>query len=526
MTAKDDGDGIPWDQPLELVKILNAPAVVRIKKWKDVGLELGVKEYVLDRIDRDCRGRTNDCKREMFSHWLKTELQPSWKKVSRALKRARKMLEGACELEKRKKHIDMEESKALDAIGQLKGSLKVMDNLNANILDNQTKLADEWKKQKRKLNLSQTKWKREDMKWEEGAERRQQIMEVLETHILKESQFVKHFLQEKGLSVNLSDQDVKCYLHKDILEKEIARSKQMRSRYQSLQKHHEELRCLLDALYKGNKQTETYLTEVYTETMKLLEEVGLIPNTDFQQQLKNLENTLKDCKKAVKTCDQALREAQNQLRNCGNQLTKFSKSFGEVVEHMEKVIKRWEKSWDVVIVSEAVEVWYVRVAVLVATLVAVKVAVKAAVKVPVAVAVAVAVAVLVALLNLQLIIPDDAPLVFILPLAFLLVFILSLVFLIVILYYILVLLYYILVYILVLLYYILVYILVLLYHVLIAIPYLPQMTVAIIIVVGPLMYYIYSLKTKIRTLGICKEAVECAKQECEELSKTLVTDTC
>ena len=467
MTAKDDGDGIPWDQPLELVNILNVPAVVRIKKWKDLGLELGVKEYVLDRIDRDCRGRTNDCKREMFNHWLKNELQPSWEIVSHALKRARKMLEGACELEKRKKHIDMEESRALDAIGQLKGSLKVMDNLNANILDNQTKLADEWKKQKRKLNLSQTKWKTEDMKWEEGAERRQQIKEVLETHVLKESQFVKHFLQEKGLPVNLSDQDVKCYLRKDILEKEMARSKQMRSRYQSLQKHCEELRCLLDALYKGNKQTEKYLTEVYTETMKLLEEVGLTPKTDFQQQLKNLENTLEDCKTAVKICDQALKEVQNQLINCGNQLTKFRKS---IVEVMEKVIKRWEKLWYLVVVSEAVEVWYVHVLV----------------------------AVLVALLSLWLIIPDNELFVFIL-----------VVFLIELLYYILLLPYY---------------ILVLLYHVLIAIPYLPQITVAIIVVVGPLMYY--SLKTKIRTLWICKEAVECAKQECEELSKTLVTDTC
>ena len=61
-----DGGGIPWDEPLELVNILNAPAVVRTNDWKDVGLELGIQKHVLDRIDRDCRGLINDCKREMF----------------------------------------------------------------------------------------------------------------------------------------------------------------------------------------------------------------------------------------------------------------------------------------------------------------------------------------------------------------------------------------------------------------------------------------------------------------------------
>ena len=90
-----DGGGIPWDEPLELVNILNAPAVVRTNEWKDVGLELGVEKYVLDRIDRDWRGLINDCKREMFDYWLKNGFQPSWDKVSRAVNTARRRLDGA-----------------------------------------------------------------------------------------------------------------------------------------------------------------------------------------------------------------------------------------------------------------------------------------------------------------------------------------------------------------------------------------------------------------------------------------------
>ena len=92
--GEDDG-GIPWDEPLELRNILNAPAVVRTNDWKDVGLELGVEKHVLDRIDKDFRGQINDCKREMFSYWLEDDLQASWKKVSGAVNTARRRLDGA-----------------------------------------------------------------------------------------------------------------------------------------------------------------------------------------------------------------------------------------------------------------------------------------------------------------------------------------------------------------------------------------------------------------------------------------------
>ena len=93
--GEGDGGGIPWDEPLELVNILNAPAVERTNEWKDVGLELGVEKHVLDRIDKDFRGLINDCKREMFDYWLKNGLHPSWDNVSRAVNTARRRLDGA-----------------------------------------------------------------------------------------------------------------------------------------------------------------------------------------------------------------------------------------------------------------------------------------------------------------------------------------------------------------------------------------------------------------------------------------------
>ena len=239
----DDGD-IPWDQPLELRNILNAPAVVRTNAWKDVGLELGVEEHELDRIGRDCRGLINDCKREMFSYWLKNDLQTSWEKVSGAVRKVKKRLEGARIMKESKECVEKEGNKALNAIIQVKKSLEMMDDMNRNIVDNQNKLED-LKEQKGKWKSSQTQWKREDEEWEGGAERRQQTREALEAHNLQESQFVKRFLREKELSENLSDEEVECYLRKDLLEKELARSKQMRSRHQQAQKHRREVKHLL-----------------------------------------------------------------------------------------------------------------------------------------------------------------------------------------------------------------------------------------------------------------------------------------
>ena len=67
MAGRERND-IPWDQPLELRNILNAPAVVRTNDWKDVGFQLGVEEHELERIDIECRGKINKCKREMFGY--------------------------------------------------------------------------------------------------------------------------------------------------------------------------------------------------------------------------------------------------------------------------------------------------------------------------------------------------------------------------------------------------------------------------------------------------------------------------
>ena len=138
-----DGDDIPWDEPLELRNILNASAVVKITKWKDVGLELGVEKHVLEIIDQDCRGITNDCKREMFSHWLENDCQPSWDKVNRAVNLVRNRLEEGSRLEEIIKSLKsdvnslgrFDEAEKQDLIRQLTELTNIMRECTAPIDD-------------------------------------------------------------------------------------------------------------------------------------------------------------------------------------------------------------------------------------------------------------------------------------------------------------------------------------------------------------------------------------------------------
>ena len=59
--------------------------------WMNLGLNLGIKQPTLNRIDKQERGDINDCKREMLSAWLrwKDNVQevglPSWKRLLDAM---------------------------------------------------------------------------------------------------------------------------------------------------------------------------------------------------------------------------------------------------------------------------------------------------------------------------------------------------------------------------------------------------------------------------------------------------------
>ena len=210
----------------------------------------------------------------MFSYWLEDDLQASWEKVSGAVKKVRKRVEAATAREESRRNIEVEENKAVSAIDQLQKSLDEMDTINARIAEIRTRLVEELKEQGKNWESYRAQWRREDMEWNEGEQRRKQIKEALEAHNLQRSQFVKRFLREKQLPDNLSSQEIECYLRKDLVEIEITRSRQMRSRRQQGQKHREELQHLLDEINKWKELAEEHVTEVYVNVVKKTGKIG------------------------------------------------------------------------------------------------------------------------------------------------------------------------------------------------------------------------------------------------------------
>ena len=67
-------------------------SVIRnLNDWMDLGLQLGLFNATLERIDHDKQKRTKDCNREMLVAWLKKEDKvsqcgvPSWSVLKAAL---------------------------------------------------------------------------------------------------------------------------------------------------------------------------------------------------------------------------------------------------------------------------------------------------------------------------------------------------------------------------------------------------------------------------------------------------------
>ena len=56
-----------------------------VRDWYKLGLLLGISEDELDIIRYDCRDKYQECEREMFKLWLRTDADASYKKLASAL---------------------------------------------------------------------------------------------------------------------------------------------------------------------------------------------------------------------------------------------------------------------------------------------------------------------------------------------------------------------------------------------------------------------------------------------------------
>ena len=68
-------------------------AITEVVRWTPLGLALGLKKFTLETIERERMGRTEDCKIEMLSAWLRQkdnsvkEALPTWSALEAALRK-------------------------------------------------------------------------------------------------------------------------------------------------------------------------------------------------------------------------------------------------------------------------------------------------------------------------------------------------------------------------------------------------------------------------------------------------------
>ena len=79
MAARADGDSSPN------LKILLIEAQSVTTEWPEIGIFLGLEHSDIEIIENDFDGKISRCKMEMFSKWLKLDVNPTWEKFCDAL---------------------------------------------------------------------------------------------------------------------------------------------------------------------------------------------------------------------------------------------------------------------------------------------------------------------------------------------------------------------------------------------------------------------------------------------------------
>ncbi len=98
--------------PVDLQRLLHE--LEGVIDWRGLGIELKVPYAELKKIDQDCRGKTEECKRELLHTWLCRVADPTWNDVVEALRRM-KLVNMAEKVEERCCHDSPEQEHKISA---------------------------------------------------------------------------------------------------------------------------------------------------------------------------------------------------------------------------------------------------------------------------------------------------------------------------------------------------------------------------------------------------------------------------
>ena len=327
--------GQPPGTPFQLKNLVNA--LVRVTEWFELGLQLGIEEYVLKRIEQDNRGQTERCKSDMLREWLINGLDHSWEEVDAAVEEVIRRSEENRRRDEEKTRKQVEERKTLEAISQIKKSLEKINFDEC--AEEERWLAKKLEEKNREWETHKTEWENQDEQWEKQKERRQQIREAIADRDL-ESEFVKRYLREKSVPTHISKEAVEACLREDMLQQEVVRVKELLTRRQDVKNHQTALTHLQKDSEKWIEQLEDHGKQFERDILSHLEQLGLkhgeLRERRIQEHLKELGRTLRECKSAWEGCGRALEKAEHNLLERYQELHVDLESFTLSIQKLEQ----------------------------------------------------------------------------------------------------------------------------------------------------------------------------------------------
>ena len=272
----------------------------------DLGLHLGVPKHELDKIRQDFH-KADERKREMLQWWLNHTLNPTWERVTRALRvMGKPVLADAVTLVSQRESLyepSREDSQKWEE------KIDLLDQKLQEVQQRSQRLEEEWE--------------RGEKEWREYLEKLKKIEEDYE-NLVKSQQTERAFLT---LGISLLFQSNSEPLQQYVVmehnvKQHIARGKQLKEFYEKAMQHQRRLQDGETEL----KVWEKALLEQEVELQKRINQMEELGDKfsgeakDCRKRLEKARERLHTCKNKIRECRDELSMSRKQLRKCKEKL--------------------------------------------------------------------------------------------------------------------------------------------------------------------------------------------------------------
>lgn len=318
------------EEPLDLKNAVKFTQ--KVVKWKALGFELEVEHYILTKIEKNHKDKGVDrCKSALLEHWFNNDEAKSWEKLKRATERAKTTEERESsidsKLSKKEEKLREEGYKICQASQQLQTSFMVLEKEAVSIHNERQRLDEKLEAERSKLISAQKKWKKEDENWQQKALEMKDVLDEVSIDNFRELPHVKKFIEGKGIPQYHTDQSIKAYLYKEIVQSEVERCEEIKFRRYQMVRYKTNIHYLREERGKWQRLLEWHLADIQRRKLTTMEEVGLKAERMKRIHEKVIQEYKETQEKFEKHCDESLEKIENDIDLYNGLLDAHSKSF-------------------------------------------------------------------------------------------------------------------------------------------------------------------------------------------------------